>query len=144
MLTPWPVESLLSLFRGECAAVITQQDLNGEVADELGLTIGVAVETAASHEQGDDAPAEPVAPAQIQRGGMRHSTVSMVLVDFRVELEPRCQRSAGDKPEDALFRTTPGKVVARLEIDVERAEPAGGFDGQQIPRTGRRDSLLLR
>src|SRR5580698_9186999 len=45
----------------------------------------------------------------------------MVVVKFGVEFQVLVERMPGDEAEDLLLRTVPRKVIARLEIDVDRA-----------------------
>src|SRR6204780_5844954 len=66
----------------------------------------------------------------------------MIVVELGIEFEPRRDVPPGDEPEDALLGAM-ARVVAGLEIKIERAHALRHLERQQQARSGRCEAPAL-
>src|SRR5580704_8753280 len=101
------------------AAEVAQEKLNSRVTDELRPAEGEPIDTAACHEECDDAARESIAPTDIQSRGMLWNAIDSVIVDFGIEFERLGDGTAGNEAQNPLLRPLPRDIVAGFHIQID-------------------------
>ena len=122
---------------------MAQQNLDSDVAVELGLTVAGAADAATRHEERDERLRQPVPAADIEQSvaGVG-SAQGAIVVQLRVELQTP-EGVAGDEAENALARAVLREVISGFEIEIDLAKFSRNLDRREDAWSRSRDAALL-